>query len=105
MRIVDASGEVPTSHEVEAGDIWRACQVKDGPIRDWIKLAVNRAGDRCPGGLLAQLDRPHDAQLIAKVEAYLADHDTDGLNSTSWPWPTRAASAWSASGGARTPSP
>lgn len=80
MRIVDASGEVLTSHEVEAGDIWRACQVKDGPIRDWIKLAVNRArATGAPAVFWLNRDRPHDAQLIAKVEAYLADHDTDGL--------------------------
>jgi len=68
------------SHEVEAGDIWRACQVKDGPIRDWIKLAVNRArATGSPAVFWLNRERPHDAELIRKVETYLADHDTSGL--------------------------
>lgn len=67
-------------HEVEAGDIWRACQTKDAPIQDWVKLAVKRAkasGD--PAIFWLDKNRAHDAQLIAKVEKYLGDHDTTGL--------------------------
>ena len=80
MRVVDDSGTTLMSHEVEAGDIWRACQVKDGPIRDWIKLAVNRArATGSPAVFWLNRERPHDAELIRKVEAYLADHDTNGL--------------------------
>ncbi len=80
VRIVDAAGNTLLEHEVGAGDIWRACQVKDAPIRDWVKLAVKRArasGD--PAVFWLDKERAHDAQLIAKVETYLADHDTDGL--------------------------
>ncbi|MEE2681972.1 MAG: NADP-dependent isocitrate dehydrogenase, partial [Planctomycetota bacterium] len=80
MRVIDDSGSILMSHEVEAGDIWRACQVKDGPIRDWIKLAVNRArATGSPAVFWLNRDRPHDAELIRKVEAYLGDHDTNGL--------------------------
>ena len=81
MRIVDASGAVLLEHEVEAGDIWRACQVKDAPIRDWVKLAVARA--RATGSTAIfwlNKERAHDAQLIAKVEVYLKAHDTNGLD-------------------------
>ena len=80
VRIVDESGKVLLSHDVEAGDIWRACQTKDIPIQDWVKLAVNRA--RATGDdAVFWLDkaRAHDAQLIAKVETYLKNHDTTGL--------------------------
>ncbi|MFT4175785.1 MAG: NADP-dependent isocitrate dehydrogenase [Luteolibacter sp.] len=80
VRIVDDKGNVLLSHEVEAGDIWRACQTKDIPIQDWVKLAVNRAratGD--PAVFWLDKNRAHDAQLIAKVEAYLKNHDTTGL--------------------------
>ena len=81
VRIVNASGEVLLSHQVEAGDIWRACQVKDAPVRDWVKLAVNRArATGAPAVFWLNPERAHDAQLIAKVEAYLKDHDTDGLD-------------------------
>ena len=81
VRIVDASGEVLLSHRVEAGDIWRACQVKDAPVRDWVKLAVNRArATGSPAVFWLNPDRAHDAQLIAKVETYLKDHDTNGLD-------------------------
>lgn len=81
VRIVDASGEVILSHRVEAGDIWRACQVKDAPVRDWVKLAVNRArATGSPAVFWLNPDRAHDAQLIAKVETYLKDHDTNGLD-------------------------
>lgn len=81
VRVTDASGKVLLEHAVEEGDIWRACQTKDAPIRDWVKLAVNRAratGDAAVFWL--DEERAHDAQLIAKVNAYLADHDTKGLD-------------------------
>ena len=81
VRVTDASGKVLLEHAVEEGDIWRACQTKDAPIRDWVKLAVNRArttGDAAVFWL--DENRAHDAQLIAKVKAYLADHDTKGLD-------------------------
>ena len=80
VRVVDAGGDTLIEQAVEAGDIWRACQTKDAPIRDWVKLAVNRA--RATGSpALFWLDsaRAHDAELIRKVETYLAEHDTDGL--------------------------
>ena len=81
-NIVDiATGEVLLSQNVEAGDIWRMCQVKDAAIRDWVKLAVTRARN---SGMTTVfwLDayRPHEAELIKKVETYLKDHDTDGLD-------------------------
>ncbi len=80
VRVVDASGTTLIEHRVEAGDIWRACQVKDAPVRDWVKLAVSRArATGVPAVFWLDKDRPHDAQLIAKVEAYLGEHDTDGL--------------------------
>jgi isocitrate dehydrogenase len=81
MRVVDASGNVLLSHEVEAGDIWRACQTKDAPVQDWVKLAVKRArasGD--PAVFWLDKNRAHDARIIAKVETYLKDHDTTGLD-------------------------
>ena len=80
VRIVEASGNVLMSHDVEAGDVWRACQAKDAPIRDWVKLAVTRArASSTPAVFWLDCERAHDAQIIAKVETYLADHDTDGL--------------------------
>ena len=81
VDVVDAtSGEVLTSHEVEKGDIWRMCQVKDAPIQDWVKLAVSRArATNTPAVFWLDKERAHDAELIKKVEKYLADHDTDGL--------------------------
>jgi isocitrate dehydrogenase len=81
IRVSDASGKALIEHEVEEGDIWRACQTKDAPVRDWVKLAVNRA--RATGWpTIFWLDegRAHDAQLIAKVNTYLGDHDTEGLD-------------------------
>ena len=80
VRVIDASDAVLMEHNVSAGDIWRACQTKDVPIRDWVKLAVSRA--RATGSpAIFWLDdtRAHDRNLIAKVNEYLADHDTDGL--------------------------
>ncbi|PXA04523.1 NADP-dependent isocitrate dehydrogenase [Coraliomargarita sinensis] len=81
IRVTDANGNVLLEHEVEEGDIWRACQVKDAPIRDWVKLAVSRArATGAPAIFWLNKDRAHDAQLIAKVETYLKDHDTEGLD-------------------------
>ncbi|MCC5938099.1 MAG: NADP-dependent isocitrate dehydrogenase [Lunatimonas sp.] len=81
VKVVDASGEVLMAHEVEEGDIWRMCQVKDAPIQDWVKLAVNRAkATGAPAVFWLDKNRAHDAQLITKVEKYLKDHDTTGLD-------------------------
>ena len=81
VEVVDAAGEVLTSHEVAPGDIWRACQTKDAPIRDWVKLAVTRArASQTPAVFWLDESRAHDRNLIAKVETYLADHDTEGLD-------------------------
>lgn len=81
IRVTDTVGQVLIEHAVEAGDVWRACQTKDAPVRDWVKLAVNRA--RATGWpTIFWLDetRAHDAQIIAKVNEYLGDHDTAGLD-------------------------
>src|SRR5690606_950192 len=81
VRVVDEAGNVLLEHAVEAGDIWRMCQTKDAPIRDWVKLAVNRARlSGTPAVFWLDPARAHDAQLIAKVERYLQDHDTSGLD-------------------------
>ncbi|MEM6800710.1 MAG: NADP-dependent isocitrate dehydrogenase [Bacteroidota bacterium] len=80
VRVVDAAGNVLMEHEVAEGDIWRMCQVKDAPIRDWVKLAISRArATDTPAVFWLDKNRAHDAELIKKVEAYLPDHDTDGL--------------------------
>ena len=82
MRVIDESNDlILFEHAVEEGDIWRMCQVKDAPIQDWVKLAVNRA--RKTGNTAVfwlDKNRPHEAQLIIKVKQYLQDHDTDGLD-------------------------
>ncbi len=81
IRVVDASGNVLLEHAVEEGDIWRACQTKDAPVQDWVKLAVNRArATGSPAVFWLDKSRAHDAQIIAKVERYLKDHDTTGLD-------------------------
>ena len=81
VRVTDASGKVLLEHAVEAGDIWRACQTKDAPVRDWVKLAVNRARSTgTPAVFWLDEKRAHDAQIIAKVKTYLGDHDTAGLD-------------------------
>jgi isocitrate dehydrogenase len=81
IRVVDASGKTLLEHQVEEGDIWRMCQVKDAPIKDWVKLAVNRAkATGAPAVFWLDKTRAHDAQLLAKVERYLKDHDTTGLD-------------------------
>ena len=80
MRVVDGDGAALMEHAVEASDIWRMCQAKDAPIRDWVKLAVTRArATGSPAVFWLDAGRAHDAELIGKVEAYLSDHDTDGL--------------------------
>lgn len=81
VEVVNAAGEVLMSHEVQAGDIWRACQTKDEPIRDWVKLAVTRARlSSTPAVFWLDPERAHDAALIEKVEMYLPEHDTEGLS-------------------------
>lgn len=81
VQVVNSAGEVLMEHSVEAGDIWRACQTKDAPIRDWVKLAVTRArASKTPAIFWLDDKRAHDANLIAKVNTYLADEDTDGLD-------------------------
>jgi isocitrate dehydrogenase len=81
VRIVDASGKVLLEHKVEQGDIWRACQTKDAPVQDWVKLAVNRARlSHTPAVFWLDEKRAHDAEVIAKVKTYLAAHDTGGLD-------------------------
>ncbi|MFN8189491.1 MAG: NADP-dependent isocitrate dehydrogenase [Nocardioidaceae bacterium] len=80
VRVVDSSGATLMSHDVHAGDIWRACQTKDAPIRDWVKLAVTRARlSNTPAVFWLDEGRAHDANLIAKVQQYLPEHDTEGL--------------------------
>ena len=80
VRVVDSAGKALIEHSVEQGDIWRACQVKDAPVQDWVKLAVNRArATGWPAVFWLDANRAHDAQLITKVNTYLADHDTEGL--------------------------
>ena len=81
VRVVDASGKVLLEQKVEQGDIFRMCQTKDAPIQDWVKLAVTRARlSNTPAIFWLDKNRAHDAQIIAKVEKYLKDHDTSGLD-------------------------
>ena len=81
VRVTDSADAVLLEHNVEAGDIWRACQTKDAPIQDWVKLAVKRArASGVPAIFWLDKARAHDAQIIAKVENYLKDHDTTGLD-------------------------
>jgi isocitrate dehydrogenase len=81
VRVTDASGSILLEHKVEQGDIWRMCQTKDIPIQDWVKLAVTRARlTGQPAVFWLDENRAHDARLIAKVEMYLKDHDTSGLD-------------------------
>jgi isocitrate dehydrogenase len=80
VRVTDAAGKVLLEQAVESGDVWRMCQVKDAPIQDWVKLAVNRArASNTPAVFWLDPKRAHDAQLITKVNTYLKDHDTAGL--------------------------
>jgi len=81
VEVIDENGVVLLSHNVEKGDIWRACQAKDLPIQDWIKLAVNRARlSGMPAVFWLDKNRAHDAEIIKKVEKYLPNHDTTGLD-------------------------
>ncbi|HEY0465579.1 MAG TPA: NADP-dependent isocitrate dehydrogenase, partial [Polyangiaceae bacterium] len=81
VRVVDSAGNVLIEHAVDAGDIWRACQTKDAPVQDWVKLAVNRARlSGTPAVFWLDSERAHDAQILLKVEKYLKDHDTSGLD-------------------------
>ena len=81
VRVVDEAGDVLLENAVSAGDIWRMCQTKDVPIRDWVKLAVTRArATGAPAIFWLDADRAHDANLIEKVRLYLSDHDTEGLD-------------------------
>jgi isocitrate dehydrogenase len=81
VRVIDTAGTVLLEHAVEPGDIWRACQTKDAPVQDWVKLAVNRArASATPAVFWLDPARAHDAQLIAKIERYLPQHDTTGLD-------------------------
>jgi isocitrate dehydrogenase len=80
VRVVDSAGNTLIEHEVEAGDIWRACQTKDAPVRDWVRLAVERArATGAPAVFWLDRTRAHDVEILKKVERYLGDHDTDGL--------------------------
>ena len=80
VKVTDGDGKVLMEHPVEEGDIWRMCQAKDLPIKDWVKLAVNRArATSNPAVFWLDKNRPHDANLITKVETYLTEHDTSGL--------------------------
>jgi isocitrate dehydrogenase len=81
IKVIDASGATLMEHAVEEGDIWRMCQTKDVSIRDWVKLGVNRArATGNPALFWLDAERAHDAQLIEKVNLYLKDHDTEGLD-------------------------
>jgi len=81
VRVADQDGKAIFEHAVEAGDIWRMCQTKDAPVADWVKLAVSRARlSATPAVFWLDKNRAHDAQVIAKVERYLKDHDTSGLD-------------------------
>ena len=81
VQVVDNAGTVLIEHKVEEGDIWRMCQVKDLPVQDWVKLAVSRAkATNVPAIFWLDENRAHDAQLIKKVNAYLPNHDTTGLD-------------------------
>ncbi|RUQ23482.1 NADP-dependent isocitrate dehydrogenase [Kocuria sp. HSID16901] len=81
VEVLNSAGDVLMSHDVEQGDIWRACQTKDVPVRDWVKLAVRRARESgAPTVFWLDPERAHDTNLIAKVEEYLKDEDTEGLD-------------------------
>ncbi len=81
VQVTDNAGKVLMEHEVEAGDIWRMCQTKDAPIQDWVKLAVNRSrATGLPAIFWLDENRAHDSMLITKVNTYLKDHDTNGLD-------------------------
>jgi isocitrate dehydrogenase len=86
VRVIDTDGNTLIEHEVEAGDIWRACQTKDAPVRDWVALTVRRArASGTPAVFWLDETRAHDAELIAKVNAYLPEHETTGLDIRTLP--------------------
>jgi Monomeric isocitrate dehydrogenase len=81
VLVIDANGKTLLEHTVAAGDIWRMCQTKDAPIQDWVKLAVTRArASETPAVFWLDSNRAHDAEIIKKVNTYLKDHDTNGLD-------------------------
>ena len=81
VRVIDSNGNILLEHQVEPGDIWRACQVKDEPVRDWVKLAVTRSrATNTPAIFWLNEERAHDAEVIKKVHEYLKEHDTNGLD-------------------------
>jgi isocitrate dehydrogenase len=81
IRVTDDTGNILLEHSVSEGDVWRACQTKDAPVQDWVKLAVNRARlSNTPAIFWLDRTRAHDAQIIAKVEKYLKNHETNGLD-------------------------
>ncbi|GAA4971416.1 NADP-dependent isocitrate dehydrogenase [Algibacter aquimarinus] len=81
VKVINESGDTLLQHDVETGDIWRMCQTKDAPIQDWVKLAVTRArASQTPAVFWLDENRAHDAELIKKVNTYLKDHDTSGLD-------------------------
>ncbi|MGH8214347.1 MAG: NADP-dependent isocitrate dehydrogenase [Rhodanobacteraceae bacterium] len=81
VRVVDQDGDAIFEHEIEAGDIWRMCETRDAPVADWVKLAVSRARiSATPAVFWLDRNRAHDAEIIRKVELYLKDHDTTGLD-------------------------
>jgi isocitrate dehydrogenase len=81
VKVIDSNGVTLMEHVVEKGDIWRMCQVKDAPVQDWVKLAINRArATNVPAVFWLNADRAHDSELIKKVNAYLPNHNTDGLD-------------------------
>ncbi|WP_242132932.1 NADP-dependent isocitrate dehydrogenase [Aestuariivivens marinum] len=81
VRVIDSEGTILMEHTVETGDIWRMCQTKDAPIQDWVKLAVTRAkASQTPAVFWLNQNRAHDAELIKKVNTYLKDYDTTGLD-------------------------
>lgn len=105
MQVVNSAGDVLMSHDVQPGDIWRACQAKDAPIKDWVQLAVRRSRESgMPAVFWLDESRAHDRNLIEKVNTYLAQEDTDGLDIRILsPWrPPSSPSTGSAA--ARTPS-
>src|SRR4029078_12161816 len=88
VQVVNAAGDVLIEHAVEPGDIWRACQTKDAPIRDWVKLAVERArATGAPAVFWLDETRAHDAEVLEKVRAYLPEPDTEGLQIEVLPVP------------------
>jgi isocitrate dehydrogenase len=81
VRVVDRSGATVLEHDVDAGDIWRGCQTKDAPVADWVRLAAERArATGAPAVFWLDATRAHDAEILAKVERYLREHDTGGLH-------------------------